>query len=237
MAGRPILAKFTKHIEAMGGEDYIFDRIAAGETVTAMGKQFNEELGYGSRRLIFSWVQQGGDARMAAYREALRQSADAMVEKGRTAHEDLAADPDPSPSKVSAVRNRGDWYKWEASKRDKETFGDGPSVGQAVADLGSLFLSALQSHGNARAQLEHNEENEMATPRMQRKLAAMAAAKESGEPLSNTELEQVADQPRPPEITVADAEVIEEAEAVEAEIAETVEAVEGSTDELEDLLG
>lgn len=201
MAGRPKLRAFAERIEREGGDDVILDLIREGMTLTKVGERFDV-----SRTMIRHWAALT-EERKRAFEEAKIESADVLADRATGLHEDLMELAEPAPGRVSATKNAADHFMRLAAIRNRDEYGDGPTASETLADMGALFLEALREHGRV---VRHDElqalpgepvqeaefeleEDEMATPRMQRKLDALAAAEEVGVRLSARQLEQVAD--------------------------------------------
>ena len=142
MAGRPALRKVEAQIRKLGGETYIFERIAAGETIAAVADSLNI-----SRPVLSTWCNQ--DKRRDALTHARRIAA------GTLAEETLRiADQDLDPDQVQAAKLRIDTRKWLAARMAPETWGEqrGPTV---AIQINGLHLDALRQGGRV---IEHGDD-------------------------------------------------------------------------------
>ena len=139
MAGQPRKHSLAKKIKAQGGDHVVFDRVAAGDVI----KKIAEDLDT-SYRTLMRWVHDGGEDREQAYRDAKAESADALVDEAR----EILDEDVEMPVEIQRAKNRSDFLKWLAGKRDRDQYGDGPQVAVAVVgDLGQLHLDALRARG------------------------------------------------------------------------------------------
>lgn len=143
-----ILERFSLEIEREGGDEWVFARIANGDTEGSIARDVG-----GTRRLLRQWSKLSPE-RAAAYREALKESKDAHAElagemlKGLLVGQDGAAhDYAPTREQIAAAKEVAAWHKWMAESREREQFSKaeaGVTVNVGIADL---HLDALRAHG------------------------------------------------------------------------------------------
>lgn len=154
MPGRPKLRAAIAAIESIGGEDAVFERIAAGETFVGIAR----ELGIG-QYTIYSWLNRspGREERRAKYAEAQKHAADAHVDIGLDVVEkSLHAD---SNVEVQAARNIAGYRQWMAEKMNRAKYGK--ETAQLNLNIGSLHLDALRELGGEASQLIEDTEVEL----------------------------------------------------------------------------
>jgi hypothetical protein len=157
MASREVLHRLARDIEAAGGEDAVFERVAAGEPMRRIMESFGV-----SRTMFYRWRDiegkgsESSERRKLKMEEALKVSADAHAEDAGeildTAGEDLAL---TSPG-ATIAQARAKYRQWLAGVRNRETFGDSPKAHIEVS-IGGLHLDALRVRGR----VEHEEPNEL----------------------------------------------------------------------------
>ncbi len=141
MPGQPKLRTLSAEIEKRGGDQHVFDRIAAGDTVCSIGDSFGV-----SRQLIYRWIRSGGEEREAAWKAAKRQSADALVDDGL---EILDAPAEGITSaEVQLRRGRTDYRKWLASVRNRAEYGERDASVNVAVSFGELHMEALLAAGS-----------------------------------------------------------------------------------------
>jgi hypothetical protein len=149
MAGQPVLRKLERYIAERGGDQWLFDRLAAGESVGAVAASIILE-GHGqiSRPFLYTWRNAGGEDRRTGWRLALEESADAHAEIAGEVLEGLPEDP--TSAQVSLAGRRSAYRQWLAAKRNREVYGDGPQqqVNVNLLSLDDLYRQALQQHGH-----------------------------------------------------------------------------------------
>ena len=133
MAGKRLQKVMETTITKMGGLEVILDRVADGETVTAIAR----DLGV-SRAMLGNWLNH--ERRVEQYALAKRRAAGALVEQSL----DIVDEADPSTVQVAKLR--ADTRRWIASKLDRESWGEdkGPTVAIQINDL---HLGALRQGG------------------------------------------------------------------------------------------
>ena len=140
LTGQPIARRLAGRIEADGGSSAVIDRVADGETMVDIAKEYNV-----SRSTLMRWVKKD-EARHDAYKLAKSESADALVEEAGEILDDASTKSGPD---VQKARSRAEHRRWVASKRDRAQYGDDAKALVAVnLDLGSLHLDALRQVGH-----------------------------------------------------------------------------------------
>jgi terminase small subunit-like protein len=135
MAGTPIQNNLLADIEAVGGWDTVFERIASGETQTAIAKSFGVSQGFFSRVIHLDL------ARAQAFRDAKRQAATHYAEQAMA----LADGVEPDRDQVAKVREQVSVRKWLAASWDRPQYGEAqPDINVNVLNLGQLHLEALR---------------------------------------------------------------------------------------------
>jgi len=135
MPGKPIEAQLYTDIEATGGWESIWDRVANGETQTAIAESFGISQGFLSRVIHLD------HARVRAFREAKRRYAVTLVEHTG----ELVKNVKENRDAIAKVREQASHARWEASKWDRELFGeDKGDVNVNVLNVGDLHLAALR---------------------------------------------------------------------------------------------
>ncbi len=143
MPGRPKLralaAKLTDLAAAVGAagpEEVLFDRIAAGESVTAICRELGCSTG-----LLYSWIS-GDERRREALAEARKVAAAGLVDEARELVGRLG---ESAPSeKVAAINARVKFNTWLSSVFDRATFGNAPPTVTVQLNVGALHLQALE---------------------------------------------------------------------------------------------
>ena len=135
MPGKPIEAQLYADIEAAGGWERIWDRVANGETQTAIAEAFGISQGFLSRVIHLD------PARVRAFREAKRRYAVTLVEHTG----ELVKQVKENRDAIAKVREQASHARWEASKWDRELFGeDKGDVNVNVLNIGQAHLDALR---------------------------------------------------------------------------------------------
>ncbi len=135
MAANPIKQKLLANIEQTGGWEKVFERVASGESQTAIAESLRVSQGFLSRVIHL-------DAeRVRAFREAKRLWAITLVE--RTG--DLVNNVKENRDSIAKVREVAAHNRWEASKWDRELFGeDKGDVNVNVTNIAALHVDALR---------------------------------------------------------------------------------------------
>lgn len=138
------MAALCGEIERQGGDDVILDRIAAGDKVTQIAKDYGV-----SHTMLWRWAKQNPE-RKAAYDEARRLSADALVDKAQGGLEECEAD---NSAQVSLANSKANFYRWLAGVRDRDQYGEAQQ--KQVVNIAELHLNALRAYGGpSQRQLE-----------------------------------------------------------------------------------
>ena len=135
MAANPIRRELLAGIEASGGWDALWQRVAGGESQTSIAASLNVSQGFLSRV-----IHQDAE-RVRAFREAKRLWAITLVE--RTG--ELVNTVKENRDSIAKVREVAAHARWEASKWDRELFGeDRGDVNVNVVNIGDAHLDALR---------------------------------------------------------------------------------------------
>jgi hypothetical protein len=135
MTGTSVQNRLLADIEASGGWDAIWERVASGETQTSIAAGLNVTQG------MFARVLHSDPERTRAFREAKRQWATALIEQTG----ELVKNVQESRDAIGKVREQASHNRWEASKWDREIFGeDKGDVQVNVVNLGQMHLDALR---------------------------------------------------------------------------------------------
>lgn len=151
MAGQPMLRALERYIEERGGDTFIFDRIADGESIGKIAKTITlpGQTQPISRPFLYIWRNKGGDERRKGWALAMEASADSAAEDAGDILDELAEETfDPSSGQVSLARARSEYRRWVASVRNKEKYGDAKSEVNVNLSLGDLHLDALRKFGS-----------------------------------------------------------------------------------------
>jgi hypothetical protein len=133
MPGKPIEAQLYADIEAAGGWESIWDRVANGETQTAIAERLGISQGFLSRVIHLD------PARVRAFREAKRRYAVTLVEHTG----ELVKHVKENRDAIAKVREQASHARWEASKWDRELFGEDKGDVN-VLNIASLHVDALR---------------------------------------------------------------------------------------------
>ncbi len=135
MPGKPIEAQLYADIEAAGGWERIWDLVANGETQTAIAEGFGISQGFLSRVIHLD------PARVRAFREAKRRYAVTLVEHTG----ELVTQVKENRDAIAKVREQASHARWEASKWDRELFGeDKGDVNVNVLNIAQWHIDALR---------------------------------------------------------------------------------------------
>ena len=133
-------ASFADTIVAEGGDEVVFRRVAAGETVKSIMASYGRD-----RDCWYTWVRAGGEGRRRRWEEAKQQSADALVDEA-TEILDGAADA-TATAQVTIAKERASHRRWLASVRDRDAYGDRNSPAVQL-NIQALHLDALRKMGS-----------------------------------------------------------------------------------------
>lgn len=154
MAGRPQMQGLEKLIADAGGDDVIFDRVAAGEPIASIMESF----GF-ARTFYYRWVKNGGPERLAARDEAMAIRAHSLADEAgdildKAEEEDVLL----TPAVIQLRRERANHRRWLASKLSPETYGDKQQVDvNATMGFDATFLQALRQTGLGHGQVAAGE--------------------------------------------------------------------------------
>lgn len=153
MPGRPRMRELCRDIDALGGPDWVMDRLADGVPVG----QVASELGV-SRRYLYMWRDRPGhrDELREKWSAAMRMSAEAEVERishdfDRLDRVIMVSDDGeeirrvPESSEVTLATGRAKYRMWLAARKDPERFGEQKPEVAVSFSIGDLHLGALQS--------------------------------------------------------------------------------------------
>ncbi len=132
MAGQPKM-KALRETMAELGEDWLFERMADGKTVTACAK----EVGV-SRQMLYLWVHQRPE-REQAFKQARKLAAHALVDDAVQILDDAKA------SESTLARERAKFRQWMASKMNRESYGEEKAQVAVNLSVGMLHLTAVQN--------------------------------------------------------------------------------------------
>lgn len=138
MTGTPIFAEFCATIEQRGGEEYVFDRLRAGDSVNTIAKDFGR-----SKDLLYKWKRMGGADRGRKWDEARREGADAWIDKSVEVIEDLPAKGNLAAD-VAAARGKSEMYQRFGQLANPEKFDKAAAAAGSAADLMLEVFRAVQ---------------------------------------------------------------------------------------------
>jgi len=135
MAGKPIEAELLAAIEEQGGWPVIWERVASGESQTTIAASFGRSQGFLSR------LVHADPARVRAFREAKRLWAITLIEHTG----ELVKNVKENRDAIAKVREQASHARWEASKWDRELFGEDKSdVNVNVLNIAQWHIDALR---------------------------------------------------------------------------------------------
>lgn len=142
MAGRPRIQKLNATIRDKGGDTWLFSQIADGIPIGKIA----EAVGC-SRPYLYMWRDQKRrkEERRAAWAEARRRAAGAMIEDGDALLERLSTSH-PIPAEVTLGLGRAR-YKLEMAKIADPSLAAAPGP-QVSISIGSLHLDTLRAKGS-----------------------------------------------------------------------------------------
>ena len=152
MSPRPVLEKLVQHIDKMGGDSWLLDRIAAGETPGSIAASISlPKHGTISRPLLYLWRNAGGTDRREAWKHAMESRGELLVEEAGEVLDKLADGTMPTSSEVALARARSE-YKWKLGAKLNDDYADKPpEVNIAVITGPEAFHAALAKHGKRQA--------------------------------------------------------------------------------------
>lgn len=147
MTGQPVLHKLIRYVEAKGGDEWLLNRLADGESVGAIAKSIDLP-GHGSisRPMLYNWRNKGGEPRREGWRLALKASGHALAEDAGEALNELRG-TGATAAEVSLARSRSEYLRWLAGKRN-ERYGEKATVVDLTLNVADLHLDALRRHGH-----------------------------------------------------------------------------------------
>ena len=149
MAARPHLQNLSAQIERLGGEDWVFDQIAAAEPMRKIAGHFtNPETGEKySRQMVYSWIHAGGPDREKKWEEAKEIAAHIHAEDAGL----VLDDSHPITSAEAAhIKNRSEHRKWLAKTFNKRVYGEDAGKIDLQLNIGQLHLDALRAASTPR---------------------------------------------------------------------------------------
>lgn len=139
MSANPILTEMERQIAEQGGDDVIFDRVAAADAIKDIMADYGRD-----RTFFYRWLK-NGEGRKEAYEAAKKLSAHALVEDGMDLLDNGLA---YTPADVSRLQHRANYRKWLAGVRSRDEYGDAPQGKIDInLQIGQLHLDALRQAG------------------------------------------------------------------------------------------
>lgn len=151
LAANPFLRIVLQRIRAKGGWYPILERVASGEALTKIAKDYEC-----SRHSLYKLLHKK-EHLWHLFEEARRESAMALAEEGTDIIDELSTpldDGTPRPvtrEDVALAKERVAQRRWLAQSYDRETFGIQSAEGQAPISIGSLHLKVLMTRSNQKA--------------------------------------------------------------------------------------
>lgn len=152
MAGNPFLRVVLQRIRTKGGWYPILERVASGEALTKIAKDYEC-----SRHTLYKLLHKK-EHLWNLFEEARRESAMALAEEGTNIIDELStplADGTPRPvsrEDVALAKERVAQRRWLAQSYDRETFGIQSAEGQGgQLSVGSLHLKVLMTRSNPKS--------------------------------------------------------------------------------------
>jgi len=133
MASQPFKRAFIRQVKERGGWSVIFDRIAAGETLASIAKD------YGCSRSWLSRLLNEDQQRKALLQVAKQEGAGAHAEEALRIVDEAPVERDALQKARLQVEHR----RWMAGVYDREQFGD-PTTPEVQINIGALHLDALR---------------------------------------------------------------------------------------------
>ncbi len=133
MASQPFKRAFVAQVKTRGGWSAIFDRIAAGETLASIAKD------YGCSRSWLSRLLNEDEQRKALLQVAKREGAAAHVEEALRLVDEAPVERDALQKARLQVEHR----RWMAGVYDREQFGDA-AIPDVQINIGEIHLAALR---------------------------------------------------------------------------------------------
>ena len=135
MASQPFKRAFVAQVKTRGGWSVIYDRIASGETLAAIAKD------YGCSRSWLSRILNEDERRKELLHTAKREGAGAHAEEALRLVDEAPAERDA----IAKARLQAEHRRWMAGVYDREQFGEAvPGLNVNVLNVAQLHLEALQ---------------------------------------------------------------------------------------------
>lgn len=151
---REKLHAYARHVEANGGDDWVFGFVAEGHSM----RKVAELTGCSSRGLLYSWIKLGGDERKRRLTEARKLSAHCVAEDAGEILDNLATSTTPiSSADVSLATSRARYRQWLAGMRNREEYGDKAGV-EVNITVGEMHIDALRRHSAAAIEAREAEQ-------------------------------------------------------------------------------
>lgn len=161
MAGQPL--KRACHVALDAREEEVFDRLAAGEYVTAICEDVlttpYEEAGKDEPNSyhFYTWLD-AAKGRRDRFERVRRSAADAVAEESVRLLDEAREEGVNSTAEATLARSQSSARQWWASKLNRERFGDGNRPGVDVnLHIGQLHLEALLEAGHCHRSEKHGE--------------------------------------------------------------------------------
>lgn len=150
MPGAPLRTRFEAHIEALGGDEVVFDQIAGGATMEEVASSFrgflDDRPDFPSRQWMYTWIHAGGEEREQAWKEAKRIAAHIHMEEAGEILENDGQAPVTS-AEMSWLKERAGHKKHLAETFNSDMYGEEQQGVNVNLDIGSLHLQALRQAG------------------------------------------------------------------------------------------
>lgn len=152
MAGQPVTRTAIERIDKDYGEDGVFELVVelGGWNKTA------KHIGV-SRALLDKWVKKGGDERQRRKEQAIKASAETLVEQGQEILDELAESAGVllTGPEVQLANSRANYRMKMAEVRDRDKFGDRSANVNVNLNVGDLHFEALLAHGRMPVHAAH----------------------------------------------------------------------------------
>lgn len=152
MAGQPL--KRACHAALDRNEEEIFERLAAGEFVTTLCREYLAEpyadagKGEPNNYHFYSWLD-AAEGRRDRFDRVRESAADALAEESVRIVDEAREEGVASTAEATLAKEQGRARRWIASKLNRLKYGDNPNAGVNVnLDIGQLHLQALREAGS-----------------------------------------------------------------------------------------